>query len=75
MSKMGSARSKFDELSVTGHRQGIASQSGFGTKMAVIPLFVNGSKTANYRYISPDTTVLKLREQSFSLSGDYSVKV
>ena len=75
MFKMGSARSKFDELSVTGHRQDIASQSGFGTKMSVIPLFVNGSKTANYRYISPDTTVLKLREQSFSLSGDYSVKV
>ena len=73
---MGSARSKFDELPVTGHRQGISSHSGYSTKMAVIPIIVNGAKTANYRYISPETTVLKLREKLFSLSGDdCSIKV
>jgi hypothetical protein len=56
---MGSARSKFDELPVTGH----------ASELVVIP----GSSS---RYVKQETTVLKLRDKMYSLSGDdCSVKV
>ena len=59
---MGCAGSRFDELPVTGHKK----------KLAVIP--INGEVCDTY--LSPETTVLKLREKLLSFSGDdCSIKV
>ena len=59
---MGCAGSRFDDLPVTGHKK----------KLAVIP--VNGEVSDTY--VSPETTVLKLREKLLSFSGDdCSIKV
>ena len=59
---MGCAGSRFDDLPVTGHKK----------KLAVIP--INGEVCDTY--VSPETTVLKLREKLLSFSGDdCSIKV